>query len=205
MGYAAVVKLTERFALAQRVICFQPYGAIESSFLVLQILSDEFQRILEMNATGMTAKGIKAAKLRRLPFAVPPLTEQQRIVAKVDQLMALVDQLEAKRMKAKQFAEAFAQAAVTAITGTDITERRSMKPPRTEVVSNLKAKRKPKNGDDAPLAKILAKQEGELAAKTLWEQSGLEIGDFYLQLRAEITKGWIQEPPPATVREIEAS
>jgi type I restriction enzyme S subunit len=63
---------------------------------VLQLISQSFQRILDKTATGLTAKGIKAAKLKRLPITVPPLAEQQRIVAKVDELMALCDQIEAQ-------------------------------------------------------------------------------------------------------------
>jgi type I restriction enzyme S subunit len=100
MGNAAVVELTERFALAQRVICFQSYGAIEPAFLVLQILSDQFQSILDKNGTGVTAKGIKASKLKQLPIAIPPLKEQRRIVAKVAQLMDLVDELESQLVTA---------------------------------------------------------------------------------------------------------
>lgn len=96
MGNAAVVRLTERFALAQRVICFRNYGAVTPDFLVLQLLANPFQSILDKTATGLTAKGIKAAKLKRLPIAVPPLAEQHRIVAKVDELMAQCDQLEAQ-------------------------------------------------------------------------------------------------------------
>lgn len=46
--------------------------AIDSIFLVLQILSESFQSILESNGTGMTAKGIKATKLKQLPIALPP-------------------------------------------------------------------------------------------------------------------------------------
>jgi len=110
MGYAAVVELTERFALAQRVICFQSYGALNPAFLVLQILSDQFQCILDKNGTGVTAKGIKASKLKQLPIAIPPLAEQRRIVAKVEQLMALVDELEthlaASHVTAKKLLEA---------------------------------------------------------------------------------------------------
>lgn len=96
MGNAAAVRLTERFALAQRVICFRSYGAVAPEFLVLQLIAEPFQSILDQTATGLTAKGIKAAKLKRLPLVVPPLAEQHRIVAKVDELMALCDQLEAQ-------------------------------------------------------------------------------------------------------------
>ncbi len=94
MCNAAVVRLSERFALAQRVICFRSYGGISTDFMVLQLLAEPFQFILDKTATGLTAKGIKAAKLKRLPIAIPPLAEQHRIVAKVDELMALCDQLE---------------------------------------------------------------------------------------------------------------
>lgn len=101
MGNAAVVGLTEQFALAQRVICFQNYGALDPAFLVVQILSNQFQYILDKNGTGMTAKGIKASKLKQLPIAIPPLAEQHRIVAKVDELMALCDQLKSRLVAAQ--------------------------------------------------------------------------------------------------------
>jgi type I restriction enzyme S subunit len=94
MGNAAVLKLSHKIGLAQRVINFRLYGGLNPDFLVLQILSDPFQKILAATATGLTAKGIKAAKLKRLPIAVPPLAEQQRIVAKVKELMSLCDRLE---------------------------------------------------------------------------------------------------------------
>jgi type I restriction enzyme S subunit len=37
---------------------------------------------------------INQTTLKKLPIPIPPLAEQRRIVAKVDQLMALVDALE---------------------------------------------------------------------------------------------------------------
>lgn len=102
MGNAAVVRLSDKFALAQRVICFHPYTQLNSDFLVLQLLAQPFQFILDKTATGLTAKGIKAAKLKRLPIAIPPLAEQNRIVAKVDELMALCDQLQAAQTEREQ-------------------------------------------------------------------------------------------------------
>ena len=53
------------------------------------------QSLIDAHATGMTAKGIKAAKLKPLPVPIPPLAEQHRIVDKVGVLMAICDQLEA--------------------------------------------------------------------------------------------------------------
>ena len=94
--------IDEPFAIAQRVICFQPYGAANTRFLMLAIMSRSMQRVLDDHATGMTAKGIKAAKLKPLPLPIPPLAEQHRIVAKVDSLVALCDTLKARLAEVTQ-------------------------------------------------------------------------------------------------------
>ncbi len=47
-------------------------------------------------ATTVGNWGISASNLKEIAFPVPPLAEQRRIVAKVDELMAVCDQLEAQ-------------------------------------------------------------------------------------------------------------
>ena len=45
--------------------------------------------------TGTTVQSLKYAEFEIQPFPIPPLAEQQRIVAKVTELMSLCDRLEA--------------------------------------------------------------------------------------------------------------
>ena len=95
LGNAAVVDL-DKFALAQRSICLAPYArsAVDTKFFLYFILSPTGQEALSSKSSGVTATGIKAARLKELNIPVPPTDEQKRIVAKLDELMALCDQLE---------------------------------------------------------------------------------------------------------------
>lgn len=102
LGNAAIVDLNEEFALAQRAICFQWHLLDTSRFMLIQIMASPFQTKLVENATGMTATGIKASKLKEIPVAIPPLKEQHRIVQKVDELMTLCDQLKKRLNEASK-------------------------------------------------------------------------------------------------------
>jgi type I restriction enzyme S subunit len=52
---------------------------------------------LQQNAIGGAQPFVSLGFLRNLPFPLPPLPEQKRIVAKIDQLMSLCDKLESQR------------------------------------------------------------------------------------------------------------
>ena len=67
-----------------------------SRFLHLAILSPIVQRLVWGRQVGMAIEGLSKKVLEMFEFPVPPLAEQHRIVAKVDELMALCDKLEAQ-------------------------------------------------------------------------------------------------------------
>jgi len=94
LGNVAVIDIEEEFALAQRVICLQLHVNETSAWLKNFMMSNSFQERLLLEATGITAAGIKAAKLREMPVPFPPIAEQHRIVVKVNELMKLCDALD---------------------------------------------------------------------------------------------------------------
>jgi type I restriction enzyme S subunit len=115
LGKAAVVNISEQFALAQRVIDLHPFSGLDGKFLMWLILSPWFQGELLERATGMTAQGIKAAKLKLVKIPLPPLAEQKRIVAKVDELMALCDTLEAAQQTRNTLRQSLRASALDAL------------------------------------------------------------------------------------------
>jgi type I restriction enzyme S subunit len=72
----------------------RPVYAILSEFLALNLQLDCRNEVLASYFTGATIKHLTGRSLSAYPVPIPPLAEQRRIVAKVAQLMALVDQLE---------------------------------------------------------------------------------------------------------------
>jgi type I restriction enzyme S subunit len=61
---------------------------------------------------------ISTRQVQRLPFVLPPLAEQRRIVAKVSELIALVDELETQLAASRAAAEKLLSALVAELTVT---------------------------------------------------------------------------------------
>lgn len=64
------------------------------SYLHICILSPYLQSLIWDRQVGMAREGLSKKVLELFEIPLPPLAEQNRIVAKVDELMALCDQLE---------------------------------------------------------------------------------------------------------------
>jgi type I restriction enzyme S subunit len=82
--------------------------------LALCALKAEFLNAVERSSHG-TCK-LLTKDLQAMPIPVPPLAEQRRIVSKVDQLMALVDELETQLAASHATAKNLLQALVTELT-----------------------------------------------------------------------------------------
>ena len=91
---------------------------IDPRFLLKYILSETFLSMAVKNDTRVAMPKINQDELNRILVPVPPLEEQRRIVAKVDQLMKLCDELEAKLTRAQSISENLMASVVNYIFAT---------------------------------------------------------------------------------------
>ncbi len=203
LGNVARINESPNFALAQRVINLQPFANINTKCAMYFMMSPIFQKLLEENATGMTAKGIKAGKLKQLLLPVPPKEEQDRIVSRVEDLLKSCDVFASQIETRLKLASRLAISSVASITGITIEpeDDEPVKAPQTELIAPLRLGTAPDIKAQAPLATMLARHNGEMSAKDLWQRFGGEIDAFYAQLKTEVAHGWIQEPAVAEMRE----
>ncbi|MEO8298596.1 MAG: restriction endonuclease subunit S [Burkholderiales bacterium] len=93
-------------------------SALDVGFVYLAISENAARDFLRARASGTSGSmpKINQTTLKSLPVPIPPLAEQRRIVAKVDELMALVDALEAQLATARATGATLVEAVVAELT-----------------------------------------------------------------------------------------
>ena len=95
LGVACRVPPGIALCLGQRILLIRAGQTVQSDYLELVLNSPAISAIAERETTGGAAPRVNVATVKAYPIPLPPLEEQHRIVAKVNELMTLCDQLEA--------------------------------------------------------------------------------------------------------------
>jgi len=104
-----------KLMISDKIIRFHPI-IVDGKFLTLCLNTGSTAEYLESAKSGMAASqvNISQEKLRLAPIPIPPVNLQRRIVAKVDEVMALCDQLKTHITDANQLQQKLADAMVEA-------------------------------------------------------------------------------------------
>ena len=94
LGKCAVVKNFGVGAIASSLVILRPYLPSITNYIMIVMNSPLTSRNISKYNNGTAQPNLSAADLSKFGLPLPPLVEQHRIVAKVDELMALCDQLE---------------------------------------------------------------------------------------------------------------
>ena len=90
------VAMLAEYAVTNQAVCgCTPFSGVFNQFLFLYLRSQK--ESFQTSSEGGAQPNISKTKIVGTPSPLPPLAEQHRIVAKVDELMALCDRLETAR------------------------------------------------------------------------------------------------------------
>lgn len=107
-----------KIGIADRDICFgnklfanEVYEGLHHRYVFYVYQAPTFFRAFAARMTGIIG-GISRSEFLSLPFPLPPLAEQERIVSKVDELMALCDRLDEQQQERETRHAALARASL---------------------------------------------------------------------------------------------
>jgi type I restriction enzyme S subunit len=99
-----------------------PSDHILSDYLFFCVRSSYFTQFVESKQKGVAYPAINAADLKLALIPIPPIGEQREIIAKVDELMALCDQLEERKNQRDKLRTAARESAINAISTAQTPE-----------------------------------------------------------------------------------
>jgi len=88
--------------VSQHVTIIRCINKEQNRFIHSLLLSPYCQRLIWSRQVGMAREGLSKKVLESFEIPIPPFSEQHRIVAKIDQLMARCDELEKLRAEREQ-------------------------------------------------------------------------------------------------------
>jgi len=92
LGKTYIVKEDDRFYYKDAsVICFENFSGINSMYLRHIMESKMMEQQIKSNSGGTTVATLTMVRTNMYVFPLPPLEEQKRIVAKIEELMPYVD------------------------------------------------------------------------------------------------------------------
>lgn len=201
-GKTAFVTPYEEGAIASSLMIIRPIISGLSRFLYYYLISPLGRSQIFRFDNGTAQPNLSANSVGLFSYPLPPLQEQFRIANRIEQLIEGCDVLELQLRQSAEVAGRLATASVAALTGiTTKQEEEPMKAPTTELTAPLRLGTSPDLKAQAPLATILARNNGEMDAKDLWQRYGGELDTFYAQLKTEVAHGWVLEPAVAEMRE----
>ena len=95
MGEAGIIPPGLQLCLGQRTMLMRPSLAISAGFLLASLMSPVVKGLIDRVAVGSGVKHLRVGDVERLPIPLPPLVEQHRIVAEVERLLSVIEELEA--------------------------------------------------------------------------------------------------------------
>lgn len=207
VGRSCVAPENLRFALVRSVAVLKPLFEM-GKFLSLMIRSPFLQLQIDERKTQTAQANIFQAQIKKLVFPLPPIVEQQRIVAEAERQFSIIDGLEQSSTTGIRRTETLRQKVLQdAFTGK-LVEQDPQDEPASDLLKRIKAERirreaeerdqrkektktvkktgKTATGERRKLVEVLREAERPLAPEVLFREAGFKPEDveaFYEELK----------------------
>lgn len=122
LGKSALVENIATGAIASSLVIIRTYSGISHRYLMYYFDSPFAYYLIKKYDNGTAQPNLSATDLAKFIVPLPPLAEQHRIVAKVDELMALCDQLEQQTEQSLAAHQTLVTVLLATLTNCDIAE-----------------------------------------------------------------------------------
>lgn len=221
LGRACLSSPSDEFMLNQRIGLFRPKN-MTNRFCLFALKSAGFRSFVDngMNS-GSLIQHIHTKQLEQYSFLVPDLAEQHEIVRRIESAFAKIDRLTVEAKRALKLLGRLDEAILAKAFRGELVPQDENDEPAEKLLERIraerdaapKATRRTRNAsvrldikrrttemakmrvdvEKDHLAQILRDNDGTNSPTDLWLQSGMDIDEFYKQLRAEIDTGHIRE------------
>jgi type I restriction enzyme S subunit len=197
---------------ASYLIRVEPARSLFNQYIKLFCESDIYWNQLREGSRGGGQPNVNGQTLGRMSVPIPPVAEQRRIVARVDELMALCDRLEAVRAKREATRDRFTAASLAHLNAPDtdtfrddtrfsldalpaLTARADQIKQLRQTILNLAVRGKlvPQDPSDEPASELLkriARERGVEAGKKKARRNGL-LDAVSASDNEVIPSGWV--------------
>ena len=108
LGKTYIVKSSDCFYYKDAsVICFENYADLSPQYLKYLMESELMKNQIKSNSSGTTVATLTMVRAKEYLIPLPPLAEQKRIVAKIEELLPLIDRYEKAWSKLEDFSKRF--------------------------------------------------------------------------------------------------
>ena len=107
-----IPEVEDRYIVSSDNVKFVPNKKVNSTYIMHTVNSSTIRQMIVNTSTGTTRVRTSSSKLKNLFVPLPPLAEQKRIVAKIKDIFAVIDQIGTKKEEALSIIRNMRQAAL---------------------------------------------------------------------------------------------
>ena len=175
--------LEEDVCFGNKLCAFETYG-INPVYLFYFLQCAEFTRIFNHNTQGIIG-GVSINTIKKLPFLLPPIAEQTRIVNRIEELFAQIDIIDQNQADIDTLYEEFRKRTLTLAIQGKLVPQDPNDEPASMLLERIRAEKKAKLGKKFVDSYIYKGDDN-----CYYEHIAARAQDEPVEVPFDIPKGW---------------